>query len=786
MINSYNIPNNDPRSIYDFVKNSINNISSIVLDIENKNIDIDKKVDNSQIKSIINNLQEKVSTNIHQLETNSECKVFHIAFFGETNAGKSTIIETLRILLREKTKIDQQQNFNEILSKMDISHEKFNQAKDELEKIEFSISSLNDDIENLSFEKNKCLNDLENKYNRLEEKLEQSYEEKIKYNKDKISSLEKDIKILPVKIEEIKSSMPWWMKIIYIFIKLDEEKELYQINLEYSDIVSKNESLIGIIKTEKESLKNQLENEKSIIEDSFYMRHINLSKSKESLDSDKQDLQDYINSFDAKKQKLLPFLDGKIMGDGRSDFTRESTAYSFTVNHYDVSMIDVPGIEGDEKIVHDEITKAVQKTHAVFYVTSKDAPPNEGTLSRIQQYLNDQTEVWAIYNKQVTNPRQLNRSLINSDDEKKSLNDLEEKLKSVLGKNYCGLFVLAGLPAFLSQATCLEPLSMMQDTQNKFLAKIDRNGLYEFSQLGALDDKLKSSIIGDLKAKIKKNNYNKVKVLLDDSCLSLEEIHNTYEHYQKDLKREIEISQQSIFGHFDDFNMQVRGNIHGLIDNFQQECRAQIYHEIDSDIENDEFKNRLKSIIKEKMGIFEESSVNSIKNLVEDLEEKIVISQKRLSGRINNLGKEYHEYSTMNSKEFSLDFKLDNGVNKLALLGTVVGILLSLGTGGWAAVVGAIGLVVSLVKSVYGFFDSDYKKEQQKKNADTNLSTVAKKLRDELSKSLSVLNDNLDESKKETIKYLNDISRPIEHLNENISTSIDCLKRISNQINTDH
>ena len=36
------------------------------------------------------------------LEENSEWEKFTVAFFGETNAGKSTIIESLRILLNEK------------------------------------------------------------------------------------------------------------------------------------------------------------------------------------------------------------------------------------------------------------------------------------------------------------------------------------------------------------------------------------------------------------------------------------------------------------------------------------------------------------------------------------------------------------------------------------------------------------------------------------------------------------------------------------------------------------
>lgn len=46
-----------------------------------------------------------------ELEKNSEWNTFTIAFYGETGAGKSTLIETLRILLQEPGKRASQQAF---------------------------------------------------------------------------------------------------------------------------------------------------------------------------------------------------------------------------------------------------------------------------------------------------------------------------------------------------------------------------------------------------------------------------------------------------------------------------------------------------------------------------------------------------------------------------------------------------------------------------------------------------------------------------------------------------
>ena len=116
-------------------------------------------------------------------------------------------------------------------------------------------------------------------------------------------------------------------------------------------------------------------------------------------------LEQQLQQFEKMLKKLREFEDGQIMGDGRSDNTRKCTEFLFDINGTQVKLIDVPGIEGDEKLVKNEISKAVKKAHAVFFVTSKDAAPNDGTLQKIKTHLADQTEVWTVYNKPVTSHR---------------------------------------------------------------------------------------------------------------------------------------------------------------------------------------------------------------------------------------------------------------------------------------------------------------------------------------------------------------------------------------------
>lgn len=448
-------------------------------------------------------------------------------------------------------------------------------------------------------------------------------------------------------------------------------------------------------------------------------------------------------------------------------------------------MIDVPGIEGDEKQVQDEINKSIQKSHTIFYVTSKDAPPNEGTLERIKNYLNDQTEVWAIYNKQITNPRQLNNQLVKSDDEQQSLNGLEAILKETLGKHYRGLMVLAGLPAFYSQSTCIEPFSERYESQHKFLNKMGRDNLYQLSQLDALNQKLHNEIVGNIPEKIKKSNFNKVKVLVQNIANQLYAIHQIYYQFEKDLIKKVQLAEQKIGGYFDDLEMQLRGKSNSIINDYTQSVRTEIYRKIDTDISNDEFKSYFNSIIRSKIIVFDKNIKAMIERYVKELEDNIKKEQNELLREINELVKDYQKYGQI--KDLNIDFKFDikSGINKMGLFSVAIGAVLTAWWNpiGWVTIALTVGtLLFSFVKSVWGFFSSDYKKEQQRKNVDSILPKITDEIKSEINKSLSELAQKMSENKQKILTDLNDISKPISYLNQDLKKAVCSLNDISNHI----
>lgn len=230
----------------------------------------------------------------------------------------------------------------------------------------------------------------------------------------------------------------------------------------------------------------------------------------------------YQNNYqndERKKQAILKELhslqDGATIGDGRSDFTLETKSYTLKHNNKTFTLLDVPGIEGNEKKVIDQISNATQKAHAIFYVTKTPNPPQkgeerkEGTIEKIQKQLDSQTEVWTIYNKPINNPRAFKDGLIDGS-EKESLKILNKEMKNILGEHYEGHQIVSAQMAFYGLASALLPESDFYKNKQKFLEvfKEEEWLLYKccFQQLGGF---ITEALLENSHAKIIESNCNK-------------------------------------------------------------------------------------------------------------------------------------------------------------------------------------------------------------------------------------------------------------------------------------
>ncbi len=229
----------------------------------------------------------------------------------------------------------------------------------------------------------------------------------------------------------------------------------------------------------------------------------------------KQLYSNYVKNHESNKHAELEKLqDGAIIGDGRSDFTLETKSYTLKHNNQSFVLLDVPGIEGKEKKVINQISDATQKAHAIFYVTKTPAPPQkgeerkEGTIEKIQKQLGSQTEVWTIFNRPINNPRAFKDGLIDGS-EKESLKILNEEMKNILGKHYEGHQIVSTQAAFYGLSSALLPESDFYKNKQKFLDFFKVEELLLKSHFKQLGKFITETLLENSRKKIIESNCNK-------------------------------------------------------------------------------------------------------------------------------------------------------------------------------------------------------------------------------------------------------------------------------------
>ncbi|GHR65000.1 hypothetical protein VN1269_08210 [Helicobacter pylori] len=304
-------------------------------------------------------------------------------------------------------------------------------------------------------------------------------------------------------------------------------------------------------------------------------------------------------------------------------------------------MLNVLGIESDEKKVIDQISNATQKAHAIFYVIKTPAPPQkgeerkEGTIEKIQRQLDSQTEVWAIYNKPITSPRALKDELVNKN-EKESLKTLNKEMKNILGEHYKGHKVVSAQAAFYGLSQALIPETDFDEKKQKFLEffKAEELLLYKshFKQLGEF---IAGTLLENSRKKIMESNCNKALKVIEKLQKAIE---ITIEKQIDPMIKEAQEHQQEARFNLDrskeKFISDLEKSAFSKINQFESDFRIEMHERIERDIGNNEckeiFKNELiqRTIeldenIKRRFEECEERFDEEIKKDIEQFEERV-------------------------------------------------------------------------------------------------------------------------------------------------------------------
>lgn len=708
-------------------------------------ISVDQKFQKAQkeAQKSIAQIKNRTKEAVRELQMNEEWDTFTIAFYGETNAGKSTIIEGLRIFFEEETKQEQWKKFSQVQEEKEkeekIGREKCETIREELRKQrqEFDIFKATEgkDLEELK---------------RVFLEKEEQYQSHI-------------------------SSLGFWSKFLIFFIG-DKEKDKY--------ILAKKE----LKESENKYKKRSLSYEKNIAD-----REVELEKQEKNL-------QEISEKY---RERLDALADGGIIGDGRSDFTRKMHEYIFDYNGKKFKILDVPGIEGNESEVIEEIRKATKKAHAIFYITSESKPPqagdkNKGTIEKIKEHLGSQTEVYAIYNKRINSTSELEgiKELV-SDGEKMGLEELNARLREVLGEHYCGCHSLSAQIAFLALAKILVSSSRLERQQKKFLEKFTAQSILDMTRYKDFIDFLTRQLVVNIEEKITLSNTNKVRMILKDYEETLNKIANecigsiyneAREAYSKDTNKMNET--------FEKAKQRMNSSISDVLDNFENSVGEKVYDYIDRDVSDTDFKKYLENEIKKGIEDLQKYVPQSMQNGAQILQKEVKEIMENFSKKIEKSINQTEKVS-LNIDHIEFNFDIKSGIDGWGLFGGLASG--AIGTywaitainswnpvgwsmAAWGAVLTILASILGCFKSIIKFFSSSYKMSEQRKATDKTLG----KARDAIDDQIEPEKNNVFQMMRgvidECIQKMNDSVEQMRVIKDLVETSRDEVKKMKQEL----
>ncbi len=210
-----------------------------------------------------------------------------------------------------------------------------------------------------------------------------------------------------------------------------------------------------------------------------------------------------------------------------------------------------------------------------------------------------------------------------------------------------------------------------------------------------------------------------------------------------------------------------------------------MYERIEKDIENKECEEIYEN--KRKQGIRELS--RTIEGLVKKCEEQF---RKDIKEDIKQFG-ERIENSLVMLNHINLDsgfdpkFNIYSGIDKFGLFSSIGGLALLLAVpvlGGIALAAGIVLGAIGVVKSVWSFFDSDYKKSQQRKAVDKILNKNCEIIEEKMINQLKSYKKIIFEKVESLKAGLNDPVVCYECMREGLIKAGEGLWHLSNNIKT--
>ncbi|GAA9924722.1 hypothetical protein VN0847_08960 [Helicobacter pylori] len=210
-----------------------------------------------------------------------------------------------------------------------------------------------------------------------------------------------------------------------------------------------------------------------------------------------------------------------------------------------------------------------------------------------------------------------------------------------------------------------------------------------------------------------------------------------------------------------------------------------MYERIEKDIEDEKCKE-----------IFENECKQRTAELRENIRRRFEQDEKQFHKGIQKTIEEFEE-RIKNSlvilnhinidSGFDINIDTDSGIDKLGLFSSIGGLILFLTVpvlGEFALAAGIVLGAIGIVKSVWSWFSSDYKKSQQKKEVDKNLDKVCGIIEERVRNKIEDAKKGICEKVESLKARLNDLVVCYERMREGLIKAGEGLWHLSNNIKT--
>lgn len=333
--------------------------------------------------------------------------------------------------------------------------------------------------------------------------------------------------------------------------------------------------------------------------------------------------------FDDKRKKE----DGLIVGDGRHDFTKTYEEYHLSIAGHPFTLIDVPGIEGNESEFKDVIKTALHKAHCIFYVQGHNKKPDRATAEKIKKYLGDWVKVYSIYNVRggVSNyDEEEERETLITSGILKAESLIRAEFKTILGDVYAGHVTLQGLLAMSAKASFSSKRKDLIRGQQKLLKYFGGSAdkVLEFSQFKTLITLVEQKS-SNFKSEIIEANKQKLISLAGNIATDIEQVMESQKNYLANLELNLRtINREVCNNSMDSALRNITNKTRNAITSAYGELKSEIFDLIDNEPSNinqlaeqyqedviENLENRIKSIVNDELKKVRDTANRKIKDL---------------------------------------------------------------------------------------------------------------------------------------------------------------------------